>query len=75
MQFARGDNWWLAARITGPVHRFLGLRFVGTAGTERLGVTPDAAQATEIKAGVARANPMGLRLAVDLAPTEEPATR
>ena len=56
MLFDRRNDWWLAARITGPSHHFLGLRFVGSAGSERLGVAPDAAQAAAIEAGVARAN-------------------
>ncbi|WP_295426856.1 hypothetical protein [uncultured Thiodictyon sp.] len=55
MLFGRRDDWWLAARVTGPTHQFLGLRFAG-APSPRRGVAPDAAQAAEIAAGVARAN-------------------
>ncbi len=56
MQFGRRDDWWLAARITGPSANFLGLRFAGSRVTARSGVAPDAAQASAIAVGVARAN-------------------
>lgn len=56
MQFSRRDDWWLAARITGPTAHFLGLRFAGSRVSQRRGAAPNAAQAAAITAGVARAN-------------------